>query len=900
VGPLRGCVSDEDIAGFVAGDLPEPASRHIAEHLEVCESCRGVVTLADTRKPSAAPPSSRVLTAGDRVGRFIVQGQVGTGGMGSVFAAYDPDLDRKVALKLVRADATGTQMQARLMREAQAMARLHHPEVITVYDVGSVGDEVFIAMELLDGGTLRGWLRSGPRRVDEIVDRFVRAGEGLAAAHAAGLVHRDFKPDNVLIGSDGRQRVTDFGLVRLLKSEAKPEPAVAMEEVMSPLEVTLTQQGTLLGTPAYMAPEQFDGIADARSDQFTFCASLYQALYGELPFAAERMSDYLVQVVQGNVRPAPRDTRVPARLRALLLRGLRARPEERHPSMRELLDALRATRRRQARRYPLAALIAVCLAVGGLVLFTTQRARPTWHAEVRQLGTAYEENSDWVDISPDGKSIAYPSDRDGSWRIYVGALMGSSSRAVTPPSSDLYLNFPRWTRDGRALLYVEQRDGASIIDRITLADGKIEELARGAHEAEDCGGALLFLENKSPDCLNCPRLVTRANGVTREIFRGAPGSNAESIRCNRAGTQVAFSCAPAAPVGSASRESLCLVGIDGTGLRKIVDGGSPSFPFFHPDGRSLLYTWRRDKGAQIWEQSLAGGAPRRLTDGSFDLAPVVSPDGRVLVFNEDTTSMPMFAYSGGRQERLTHTIGDMLFQPVITHDGRELIMASVRVGQAKASQLIRLALTDGSQQSLGEGRTPALAADDSVIYFTRTEGVFAMPHGGGSARLVTRLPFQAAAMSFGGDGALHLTLDTSEGKQAWRVTLDGMLTREAPAPYRIVLPAPSGGWRVARAGQGNMSSLELVPPGGTLGSATNKRLPVLPWVWEASGSSLIGWDERRYVRVGVDGSVQPLFARSGLSLGVAVSSDGKTVYTSASVARVRREIITNYGELPRP
>ena len=897
------CPTDEEIADLVEGVLDEVARRSVTEHLGDCDACRVLVAAAQSSAPDTpASDADSNIAAGTRLGRFVVLELVGKGGMGAVYAAYDPELDRKVALKVVRSDSYAAHLEERLKREAQALARLNHPNVITIYEVGSVGAQLFIAMEFVDAGTLRQWLKTEARPWREIVAHFCLAGEGLAAAHAVGLVHRDFKPDNVLVGRDGRLRVTDFGLARAIAGDdLLPVSAVAPD---SPLNESITAAGALVGTPAYMAPEQLDGEPlDGRADQFSFCVSMYQALYGELPFAGDNRRAIRAAIAVESVRLPPRKSTVPPRVRAVLLRGLRARPEERYRSMRQLVDALRATQHGRGRRYALvSAAIAVCALIGALFGLRVRHSTPAWRAEVRSLGQAYDENSDWVDISPDGKSIAYTSDRDGSWRIYVGPLLGSSAHAVTPPGHSLVI-FPRWTRDGTAILYSEQAlnhtEGDSstlVIKRLTLANGQIDDLARGAAEAEDCG-PLVLLENESPECPTCPRIVTRANGVEREIFRGLPGTTANYLRCDRTGTRVAFVAVSSTP-GTARLPAIWVGGLDGSGLRPIVTDGDGGYPFFHPDGNSLVYTLFRGAERQIWEQPLAGGAPQRLTDGTLDTAPVVSPDGRLLVFNEDSTSFPMFAFSDGKQQRLTHTLLETLYEPVVTHDGRELIFWSVN-----PDRVIRLVLADGSQELLSDGRTPAVGPDDRIVYFTRAErdggSVLAMPRGGGPVRLLTHLPHTPEVLSFGGDGALHLTLSTPAGREAWRVTLDGALAREAPAPYRIVLPAPSGGWRVAGLDLAGKHWLELIPPGVALGKASNKRVPAFPWVWDATGTSLIGSDDENYVRVGIDGSVHPLFARGEVVLGAAVSPDGKTVYTNVKVARVRRQVVVNYDERPR-
>jgi serine/threonine protein kinase len=247
--------------------------------------------LTQTVAHGAPPaPATSALGRGDRLGRYVIIDLLGSGGMGVVYTAYDPDLDRRVALKLLRPDrgpSWGETGRLRLLREAQAIARLSHPNVIAVYDAGSFGDQVFVAMEFIEGGTLRQWLEERPPW-REVLDRFLLAGRGLAAAHAAGLVHRDFKPDNVLLSRDGRVRVMDFGLARPIGEPSRMEewraPAGSGGNLASPL----TQWGEALGTPGYMAPEQLRGEAsDARSDQFSFCVSLYEALYGERPFLGD-------------------------------------------------------------------------------------------------------------------------------------------------------------------------------------------------------------------------------------------------------------------------------------------------------------------------------------------------------------------------------------------------------------------------------------------------------------------------------------------------------------------------------------------------------------------------------------------------------------------------------------
>ena len=311
--------------------------------------------------------------------------------MGEVYAAYDPELDRKVAIKLLRGkagdDAEAAAGRLRMMREAQAIAKLSHPNVVVVYDVGAYQDKVFVAMEFVDGNTLWYWMHAQPRAWPEVLKIFADAGRGLAAAHDKDLVHRDFKPENVMLSGDGQVRVMDFGLARSVgrrdaaagagpspdlaphlptasrppvtavppAAEVDPMDVESTRQISSPrsgsnptmrspaeaLSLNLTQTGAILGTPAYMSPEQFRGDdTDARTDQFSFCVALYEALYGERPFAGNTPQAVESNVLRGAVREPPAKSDVPGWIRKVLLRGLSASVGERWPSMNDLLAEL--------------------------------------------------------------------------------------------------------------------------------------------------------------------------------------------------------------------------------------------------------------------------------------------------------------------------------------------------------------------------------------------------------------------------------------------------------------------------------------------------------------------------------------------------------------------------------
>ncbi|MCH9688528.1 MAG: serine/threonine protein kinase, partial [Deltaproteobacteria bacterium] len=322
----------------------------------------------------AVPESVGPAARGTEIGRYVVLGLLGRGAMGMVYAVYDPKLDRRIALKVLPPDRRigADDHRARLLREAQALARLNHPNVVAVHDAGVVEEQIFVAMEHLEGQDLQRW-QEVPRPWPEVLRTYVQAGRGLEAVHAAGLVHRDFKPANAVLADDGRVRVLDFGLARerVAQDDASSSSIGSTDGDIAPISEgsgvsRVTEAGVVLGTPAYMAPEQFRAQEpDARSDQFGFCVSLYEGLYGERPFEGRTPGMLMQHIVEGRVRDEPRGSKVPRWLREALVRGLAHVPDERWPSMTALLAVLTADRGARRRSLAVGALGVVTVAALG-------------------------------------------------------------------------------------------------------------------------------------------------------------------------------------------------------------------------------------------------------------------------------------------------------------------------------------------------------------------------------------------------------------------------------------------------------------------------------------------------------------------------------------------------------
>jgi len=499
------CLDEDTILTFVDGTAPEDARNAIAAHLAGCPSCAELVAASTGNETQWAPrplphalSEAAGLAGGQTIGRYVILNLIGRGGMGEVYAAYDPQLDRRIALKLlhdgVLRETSAQAASKRLLREAKAIARLSHPNVVVVHDAGAIGDpvhgqRVFLAMEFIEGETLSAWLDAAPRSWRAVRDVFVAAGEGLAAAHEAGLVHRDFKPQNVMVARDGGVRVMDFGLASDMSGAdgdggAAPSDLRHVAVAPTPETVALTRTGVLLGTPIYMAPEQFRGqAADARSDQFSFCVALFEAVHGERPFPSDTLPQLMEAVLAGRVRepPArPRIPRIPSFLRRLLLRGLSPDPAARFPSMRALLDQLRADPARRRRTVVASALVAAAFLAGG--------------AGVHRVVTRGERLC--------GGAAAK---LEGIWEVVDGARRGEVQRAFLGTGRDFAEQ--TWTRVSVMLDEYSRRWTAMYTDS-----------CQATHVRGDQSAEVLDLRTS---CLEGPR---GALGALTELFTRADGT----------------------------------------------------------------------------------------------------------------------------------------------------------------------------------------------------------------------------------------------------------------------------------------------------------------------------------------------------------------------------------------
>jgi WD40 repeat protein/predicted Ser/Thr protein kinase len=611
---------------------------------------------ASPRDRSHASTSSSTLTGdlrGSLIGRFMILRKLGEGGMGQVYAAYDTDLDRKVAIKLLSSNYQSRTAITRLTREAQGLARLSHPNVVAVYEVGQHRGAVFIAMEYVDGHTLRDYFDSAPERSwQDKLAVLVEAGKGLAAAHDKQLVHRDFKPDNVMVASDGRVRVLDFGLVRGLERERDDDPSEGVdpnEVLRSPADRPLTRTGAIMGTPAYMALEQLEGKrADASTDQFSFCMVVFEALYGSRPFAGDTGAAVAARMYAGEVRPRPSKTEIPRRVHDAIVRGLAAKPSERWPDMPSLLATLQACLERRKRMWIRAMLGALASLVTVLVIATPlvrdQLARRDQHiaAQAEDL----ESHARELELSADEleqRNTELQRQFDIQAGLTATLLADSSGRSVEALTLAIDV-YGRYAARGEA-------------PPLPIEAG-LFGATRRLHDARE----LLGHTEKVVDITFSPdgtRFATASRDDTVKLWDPVTGELQRTLSGHVDDLHSVEFSPDGARVLTTSADSSVTIWMAETGKKlETIDDYDVSVARFSPDGRSLvigavdgsLSFWNVAADEELVEQ-------RALTVGARVDGLAFSPDGSRLAAATQAGSLRMWSLLGSQAELARVEVG---------------------------------------------------------------------------------------------------------------------------------------------------------------------------------------------------------------------------------------------------
>ena len=541
------------------------------------------------------------LTSGSKLGPYEIQSPLGAGGMGEVYSATQNSLGRQIAIKvLASASALDPERLRRFEQEARAASALNHPNIISIYDVGRDGATSYIAMELVDGKTLRALLEAGPLGIKKALQIATQIADGLAKAHAAGIVHRDLKPENVMVSRDGFVKILDFGLAKLLPSLDSSDSSSETMTVAAPA----THPGMVMGTAGYMSPEQArGGEIDYRSDIFSFGSMLYEMVAGKQPFKCASTAQTLAAIIEDDPQPvAEANPKTPTPLRWIIERCLAKDPEDRYTSTRDLARDLQSIRDHLSEatssaqipqavvgyKYP-RWLMPALLFLGGLIvgaaLLFWLRSEAASSVTLRYL--TFSGNDFGPSISPDGQTVAFVSGRDGTFRIWLKQLESGSETALTPGPDD---DSPRFSPDGSWILFTHNRaayrvpslggEPRKIVDNVDHAgwspDGReiafVRYEALGAKVASNIG--IASVQDGTS------RFVHRFENQMLRAPAWSPDGNSIALVPQRAGN-----------VGTPERKVI-LVSPDGQTVREVkcpLTGGELSAPSWSNGSQSLIY-----------------------------------------------------------------------------------------------------------------------------------------------------------------------------------------------------------------------------------------------------------------------------------------------------------------------
>jgi Tol biopolymer transport system component/tRNA A-37 threonylcarbamoyl transferase component Bud32 len=600
------------------------------------------------------------LEPGVQIGQYKIETAIGAGGMGTVFRAADVKLQRQVAIKFLSDDLADAAARRRFQREAQMASSLNHPHILTVYDVGEFAGRQYLVTEFVDGGTLKDWAQRQPRNWEDVAQLLTGVADALATAHQAGILHRDIKPDNILVTASGYAKLADFGLAKL-DGGASPAATRTLTEAQ-------TQKGVIVGTIAYMSPEQACGSAlDSRSDIFSFGVVLYEMLAGRRPFMAATSLELLERVI--HAQPEPLRADLPEPLRALVMKALEKRPDDRYLSMRDLVAALRAAQRPSAQNVPaprkfrmawFAAAGLAAIAVAGIGAFwLASRKASSVPASTRQLEyiplTNFTDSAVSPTLSPDGRLVAFirgNSTFTGPGDVYVKLLPDGDPVQLTHDGG-VKMGPVSFSPDGSRIAYTA---GGFETWTVPVLGG---EPTRFLADSE----GLSWTNGNKP--YHVMYSATTGEGIHMGIFAATEG---------RAGERTVYM--PASVDGMAHRSFLSphgdwviIVEMLGSGWLpcRVVpfDGGSPgkvvgpapsqcTFAGWTPDQKWMYFSANTGTGFHIWRQRFPDGTPEEVTSGITEENGVsFAPDGKSFVTSVGESQSALWIHDPKGERQIT-------------------------------------------------------------------------------------------------------------------------------------------------------------------------------------------------------------------------------------------------------
>jgi Tol biopolymer transport system component/predicted Ser/Thr protein kinase len=745
------------------------------------------------------------LPPNSQLGPYEIKSALGIGGMGEVYRARDTRLDREVALKILRKEAADDpERRARFEREARAVAALNHPNIVAVYDFGVEDGQQYIVSELVEGDSLRSLLSGKPVALRKLVDIAAQIAGGLAAAHATGIAHRDLKPENIMLTAEGRAKILDFGLARRKDGSANESPARAPSDptmsFVPPVGENLTRAGAVLGTAAYMSPEQALGRdAGFHSDQFSFGLILYELASGQRPFARATAVETMAAIVREDAPPL--DEKLPTLLRWIIDRCLAKEPEQRYGSTRDLYRDLRNLRDHPTESYSraaaapppgppgwkLAAICAACMAVAAFLAYVLKPApQEVFHYRYTPIANdAY--GPVW---SPDGKAIAYAAKIDGIWQAFIRYLNAPAPVQLTHEKHSV--GPMGWSKDQSHLILWETGGGESSsykFSSVATVGGDLNFIADVDCEACDLsrdGRAMAtFAQAKDgtygvavSDPFGSPlRPYAPAPFASKDLF------NEPQLSFSPDGSRILLS-----RTGKGDKNEIWLLPYPAGERppRRVLQNlesfeSAPSFSWM-PDGRHLVVSLARDPHSppHLWMADVDSSSLAPLTAGNADERfPVVSPDGKSLIYSQANANLDVVSLSVEDGEATT-----------LISTGRQESMAAWSANQPKLAWVtnrngplsIWVRLADGTERPLVTAAdfpaihksfmTPALSPDGQKIVYVRisqngiTRLWISSLAGGAPIRLTDAEPSAEYGGAWSPDGSRFAYLQVQDGKDS--------------------------------------------------------------------------------------------------------------------------------------
>lgn len=640
---------------------------------------------------------SSPFVAGTQLGQYRIEGAIGEGGMGVVFRGYDTKLNRPVAIKVLSDELADAAARRRFQREAQTASSLNHPHILTVYDVGEIDGRQYLVTEFVDGGTLKNWARQQQRSWQDVVELLTGVADGLATAHQAGILHRDIKPDNILITASGYAKLADFGLAKL-------------EEEPGTKDDTATHPGMIVGTIAYMSPEQASGMPlDSRSDIFSFGAVLYEMLAGKRPFVASTGLELLQKVIHES--PAPLGEEIPRQLQALVAKAMEKDPANRYSSMRDLVADLRRVLRpatlvlaapERRGEWMWAAGLAILLAGGGLFLLRSRQASSPAQVEYIPL-TNFSDSAVAPALSPDGRMLAFirgANTFSGRGDVYVKLL---------PDGEPVQLTHDGLGKWGPVSF---SPDGSRIAYSLYLNDTWTVPVLGGEPARLLVNASTLSWIDPGAGPRHVMYSALTGEGIHMGIFT-ATESRAEERKVY----------VPADVGGMAHRSFLSpdrksvlivemnvsawlpcrIVPFDGSssGSRVGPEPAQCTDAAWSPDGKWMYFAANTGGGYHIWRQRYPDGAPEQVTSGATEEQGIsFAPDGKSFVTSvgESQSTLWVHDLKGDRQI----TFEGYAYLPSFSEDLKQLyyLQRARANGRFVSGELWETDLTTGKKQRL--------------------------------------------------------------------------------------------------------------------------------------------------------------------------------------------------------